>query len=107
MNNIKKVTDCEEIVLSIIWDADHDVDLKEIMAEAKNRYGKIWAVQTVSTFLMRLRKKGFLELERKARRSYYRALISKEVYRKEMIKILVDRFYGGDYQKLIKELQKQ
>lgn len=105
-NEKKMPSDCEKMVLAIIWDADHDISMQEIRKECESRYGMAWKEQTVSTFLARLRNKGFLGRYHEGRVTYYQPLIDRETYRKEEVKILVERFYGGDYQKLIDEVQK-
>ena len=61
-----KLTDCEELVMKCVWDAGKDLSLVETMALLKDNYGKNWKRQTISTFLLHLIQKGFLNANRVA-----------------------------------------
>ena len=78
--NTKEITDCERLVMLIIWDASKDLSMQEICAECNQRFGKNWKTQTVSTFLARLVQKGSLSMQRKGRVFYYTPLVTKQEY---------------------------
>ena len=106
MDIINKVSECEEMTMSVIWDATHDLALEEVMNEVNRRYGKTWKPQTVSTFLTRLRTKGFLNMYRKGRYAYYQPLVTKEEYCQYELLIMAERFYGGNLGMLARETAK-
>lgn len=66
--------------MKVIWDSEEDLALQDVMDGVNGENGKNWKPQTVSTFLARLVKKGFLNVYRKGRYSYYPPLVSKEEY---------------------------
>ena len=63
---MKKVSDAEEIIMSVIWSNEEPMALDEIRTKANAACGKDWKPQTVSTFLTRLCKKGFISSVRTA-----------------------------------------
>ena len=67
---MKKVSDAEEIIMSVIWSNEEPMALDEIRTKANAACGKDWKPQTVSTFLTRLCKKGFASSAKKGRYHY-------------------------------------
>ena len=53
---MKRLSDAEEMVMSVIWNNDELMSLEEIRKKSYEKYGKDWKPQTVSTFLARLRE---------------------------------------------------
>ena len=51
---LASLTDCEQLVMKTVWDAEEELSLMEIMQRVNDRYHKDWKPQTVSTFLARL-----------------------------------------------------
>ena len=108
MGEIKRLSDCEELVMSIVWSSEEEPDLAAVMKRVNERYGKEWKSQTVSTFLCRLVKKQYLKSYRKGRYVYYIPLIRRENYCKSQIKNIATMFFDGDESKLedfLKELR--
>ena len=106
MGEIKRLPECEELVMSIVWCADEAPDLAAVRKRVNARYGKEWKPQTVSTILCRLVKKGFLSMYRKGRYCYYVPLIEQEEYCESQIQRMADMFFfGGDLQELGKFVQ--
>ena len=52
------ITMCEKIVMEVIWDADHDLTIDDIINEINKE--RAWNKKAVSAFLRRLRKKRFI-----------------------------------------------
>lgn len=96
MGEIKRLPDCEELVMSIVWRADEAPDLAAVRESVNARYGKEWKPQTVSTILCRLVKKGFLSMYRKGRYCYYKPLVSKREFWKATVNEDVRMFSNGD-----------
>lgn len=93
---MQKISECEEQIMVIIWKDKNAKNLKEIIVDANSAYKHDWKPQTVSTFLHRLVKKGYLAIHRENRYGFYLPLIDKETYRREKIKELVDLLYDSD-----------
>ncbi len=96
---------CEEMIMTIIWNNEAELDLAAVMAQTNERYHTAWKPQTVSTFLARAKKKGFLVSYQKGRYSYYQPLISKEDYRKAKLLTLLNKFYDNDKDAVKKDLE--
>lgn len=86
---MERIAISEEMVLSIVWDSEEDPALQEIMDMVNRKYSKNWKPQTVSTFLSRLCRKGYLDMYRKGRHFYYVPTITKEDYLKSELQRLV------------------
>ncbi len=71
---------------------------------ANDKYGKEWKPQTVSTFLGKLVRKGFVEQYRDGRYFYYRILIDKHTYRTQMIRDDVEFWDDDSLEMYISEL---
>lgn len=104
MAEIRKLPESEELVMMVVWDATEAPDLEETMTKVNERYGKSWKPQTVSTFLARLRKKGFLSAYKKGRYTYYVPEVPKQEYQKMVARKFVRGIYAGDSAKLIEDL---
>lgn len=102
---MKKVSDAEEIIMSIIWSNEEPMALDEIRTKANTICGKDWKPQTVSTFLARLCKKGFTSSARKGRYYFYTPLVSRQEYVKASYNLLISRFYHGDEDEMLSEIK--
>ena len=100
MGEIKRLPECEELVMSIVWSSETPQSLKTILVDVNARHGKEWKPQTVSTFLCRLVKKGYLTSERNGRSYYYTAKVSMEDYCESQIRHMAKMFFDGDLQYL-------
>ena len=74
---LEPLTDSEELVLEIIFSNDEDMSLQEVKEACNRKNDKNWAPQTVSTFLARIVRKGYLESYRQGRVFFYKPLISR------------------------------
>ena len=83
MENREKLSGCEEIIYSILLKSDHDLILSEIKEQTEETFGKVWTIQTIATFLERMKKKEYVSQYRIGRFSHYHPEVSLEDYRKE------------------------
>lgn len=90
------ISACERLVMKIIWDSTEDLALQEVMNGVNHENGKEWKPQTVSTFLSRLVKKGFLSMYRKGRYCYYQPLVSKDEFWRATMEENARFFTKGD-----------
>lgn len=93
---LEHLTDCEQLVMKTIWDAAEELSLMEIMQRVNDRYSREWKSQTVSTFLARLVKKGYLGSYRAGRVFFYKILIPMEEYRKQLTQDYLTFWYPGN-----------
>lgn len=92
---MKELTPAEEQVMQVLWKigASFVRDIREEMPEPVPAYN------TVSTIVRILQEKGFVAHESFGRSHQYYPLISKEEYRVNLLKSVIDRFYDGSYKK--------
>lgn len=91
----EKLTECEQQVMKVIWDSGAELSLMEIVRSVNDKYHKEWKQQTVSTFLARLARKGYLRHYRQGRVFLYQVLVPFAVYRQQVTKEFVDFWYHG------------
>lgn len=82
-NTNQKISECEEMIMKVLWEAEKDLDLVEVTEGVSSRYGKQWKLQTVATFMTRLKRKGWIDIYKEKRYSYYHPMVSLDEYRKE------------------------
>ncbi len=104
MIRVIPLTESEKITIKCVWDIGDGARLSHIMAQANDKYGKAWKPQTVSTFLGKLVRKGFLEQYRDGRYFYYRILIDKHTYRSQMLRDDVAFWDDDDLEAFCSEL---
>ena len=80
----QNLTNCEELVMKTVWDAERELSLADVTRRVNETYHKEWKPQTVSTFLARLVRKGYLENHREGRGFYYQILVQQKDYLDEM-----------------------
>lgn len=96
---IKKIPESELLVMMFIWDSeDKEVASTEILKTLGEKYE--WKKSTMLTFLRRLVGRGFLEVVKKDRFTYYKALIEKEEY----LKVETKSFFSFFHKILLKVL---
>ncbi len=91
----EKLTECEQQVMKVIWDSGAELSLMEIVRSVNDKYHKDWKPQTVSTFLARLVRKGYLRYYRQGRLFFYQVLIPFEECRQQVTKEFVNFWYSG------------
>ncbi len=89
------LSDCEQMVMKCIWDSGEELGVKELMEIVNQKYDKTWKLQTVSTFVARLVKKGYLDMYRKGRTFFYRPLLKEEEYKGTLMKGYVQFWNRG------------
>ncbi|MCH5261619.1 MAG: BlaI/MecI/CopY family transcriptional regulator [Lachnospiraceae bacterium] len=101
---LENLTDCEQLVMKTVWDAADELSLMEIMQRVNDKYHKNWKPQTVSTFLARLVRKGYLRHYRQGRVFFYKILIPLEEYKGQLTSDYVDFWCSGKADELISAL---
>lgn len=100
------LTECELVVMKIIWESEEALSIQDILAQLDQVYHKTWKIQTVSTFLSRAAKKGYLEMRRQGRQFFYYPLVSEEEYGKKEITKCVNFWGNGKVDALLASFAK-
>lgn len=101
---MEKLTACEELVMKTIWDAGEELSLTEIMQRTNEKYHKEWKPQTVSTFLGRIVRKGYLRSYRQGRVFFYKILIPLEAYKGQQANELVEFWHHNNADEFLRSL---
>lgn len=101
---VNGLTESEKITMKCVWDLGDGARLAHIMDIANSRYQKNWKPQTVSTFLGKLVKKGFVEQYRDGRYFYYHILVDKHSYRCRMLHEDLEFWDDGNIEQFTDEL---
>ena len=95
-----KISECEEMIMKVIWDEEGDPDLDTVTNKVALRFGRKWKKQTVATFMTRLMKKGWIDIYKLGRYSHYHPLITIEQYRKDKMVEFFDLYPHTEKDKL-------
>lgn len=102
MEESNRLPECEEMIMSVIWNDEEDLDLHQVTDITNAKFGKDWKIQTVSTFLTRLEKKKYISIYRIGRYSHYHAEVKRDVYRKIVLEEVAERLFDDDFRKMSK-----
>ena len=103
----EKLTECEQLVMKVVWDAEEELSLMEIMERVNTKYEKDWKPQTVSTFLARLVRKGYLQHYRQSRQFFYQILIQLEEYKGQLTNDYIEFWNHGNADEFLSALMKE
>lgn len=95
---------CEEQVLMTVYMLGEAASLQSIMTNANQMYKHAWKPQTISTFLSRCVKKGYLTMQREGRSVYYNPVISLQRYQMKQLLRMKDVLFQGDIEKMKRSL---
>ena len=100
----EKLTECEELVMKMVWDAEEELSLMEVTARVNDKYHKDWKPQTVSTFLTRLVRKGYLRNYRQGRVFFYQILVPLDVYKGHLTSDYVTFWHHNNADEVIRTI---
>ena len=66
---MEKLSNSESLFMKVIWDADHELSVTELMSILDKRYGKDYKRTSVQTFLMKMELKGFITTRKEGKNS--------------------------------------
>ena len=95
---------CEEEVLMTIYQAQEAPTMMDVLSAVNTRFGHAWKPQTVSTFLARCVKKGYLQMHRAGRYAYYQPVMEFDGYRKHRLERMKELLFNGDTELMIRFL---
>lgn len=90
---MRKLPDGELELMMIIWDAPEPIARIEI--EQRMEKDRARTAGTILSYLSRLEEKGYVEREKRGKMNYYRPLVEKKLYLKEMGKSILKRMFKG------------
>ena len=96
---MERLASCEEQIFLTLLSIGGEAGTAEIREAANQKYGYDWKMQTVSTFLLRIEKKGYIRSQGNGRR-VYRPTITLQEYRTEVLQETANRLFGGDWQQM-------
>lgn len=97
----KELTGCETLVMKCIWDAKGEISVQEIIDSVAAMYKKEMKRTTASTFILRLRDKGYIGGRQEGRNVYYHPLVSEEEYKRSRAKDYLDFWYNGSLNRAV------
>ena len=100
----KELTNCEKLIMKVVWEAKEDISTPDTIEQLKVRFGKEYARTTVVTFVQRLVEKGYVTTYRRGRVSYIRPVQSEEEYRSRMLQDTMNFWFDGDCTEMISAL---
>ena len=100
MEKREKLAECEEMIMSILWSSEEDLDLMTVAANAKERFGKEWKLQTVATFMTRLEKKKYIDIYKIGRYSHYHPVVGLDEYRKAKLEEVCGILFEEDLEQM-------
>lgn len=101
-DEMASLTESEEKVIITIWELEKTSDacVTGIMAGVNQKYDRDWKVQTVSTFLARMVKKGCLSAEKKGRGKCYHPTFTLEQYQGYCLMEITENLFQGDAEQM-------
>lgn len=100
----KDLTNREKLIMKCVWAAGQEISLQELQRELKERFQWDANRSTVRTFLSSMQGKEAVTVERRGRFSYIAPLYNEEKYKKAQLKKLMDFWFNGSKEDLIKAL---
>ena len=95
-SKLYKLSDTEQVIMEIFWEAEDALTFKEIMTLANEKLNKNWKKQTVNTYLANLQKAGLLLADKRCARAYfYSPAYTREEYTQLCVRGLVEESFGN------------
>ena len=103
----ERLTECEEVVMKTVWDSDEELCLMEIMDKVNKKYNREWKPQTVSTFLAKLVRKGYVAHYRQGRQFYYKILVPLKEYKGKLTNEYIKFWHHENADEFLRALMKE
>ena len=95
---MERLASCEEQIFLTLLSIRGEAGSAKIREVANQKYGYDWKPQTISTFLSRIEKKGYIRKEKGCH--VYRPTITLQEYRTEVLQETANRLFGGGWQQM-------
>lgn len=100
----RDLTNRESMIMKCVWKNEEGITLQGIQEELKEMFDCDVKKPTIQTYLTSIEGKGFIEIERRGRRSYVKPSVSEEKHKKEQVEKMADFWYNGSKKGLVKTL---
>ena len=102
-DNVRRdaLTQREAMTMKLIWDHDGPISAVEIQQGLAERYGIDYERSTITTFILHLRQKEFIDSYKKGQIYYYTPLVSESEYIADQTRQFADFWFGGSAAKMI------
>lgn len=91
----KRISGAELEIMEYLWSDNCDRTFSELMSYFNEEKKKNWSKQTLNTYLLRLKKRNFLQQEKHQNKSLYRAALTKAEYEQMCAQEILQESYGG------------
>ena len=78
-----------------------DLNLETVAREIEKRFGKVWKLQTIATFMTRLQKKGYISVYKVDKYNYYHPEVTQYVYQKQRMEEMKQLFFDGSTMSMV------
>lgn len=95
MTHLKGISETEMEIMKFLWQQDKPISTVALLSYFNAEKKKGWKLQTISTFLSRLDKKGLLSSKNEGRGTVHYPAISYEEYNSKRAKNVLDVLYDG------------
>ena len=96
---LQYLTPREKEIMGIIWRNEGDISEINLKPFLHTKKENVYARTTLSTFLMKLKEKGFISKYRNGRESYVHAEVTVEEYILYELQGMLEQFCGNDKEK--------
>ena len=90
-----ELTGRENMVMKCVWDHEGDISAVEIQRALKEQFGIDFERSTITTFILHLREKGYLDLYKVGQVYYYKPLVKEKDYVKKQTKKFMNFWFDG------------
>lgn len=95
MNSFKEVSETELEIIEVLWQEDGPRTFAWLLDHFNDNYEKQWRRQTLSTYLLRLSKKGLVSSQNIGRTSEYRPAMTRNEYEHAKAQSVLNSSYSG------------
>ncbi len=100
-NKARELSGCETMIMKLIWDADGDIAVQDLIVRMRESYEKEYARTTMVTFLKKLADKGFVSTYRIGRASFAHAEKDEDLYKQLLMLEELNFWFGGKLSAMI------
>lgn len=95
MKHLKEISETEMEIMEFLWKQEEPIATTELLAYFNTERQKGWKIQTISTFLTRLAKKGLVFSKSRGRGTVHYPAITLEEYNRVKARNILEVMYDG------------
>ena len=78
-NHFNELSPCEALIMKLIWEAQQDIPVQDLIDQLRDDHGKEYARTTVVTFVGKLKDKRFVDTYRRGKAAFSPAFPEKQI----------------------------